>query len=794
MRRPEDTAEGDSVARLPYLKNLYIRAFSTLGSAHLLAHLSFSQHVALHIHNDSDDLRGGQLFEAIDLMTRSLTANRTVQFLCAQVSFIDDVHCAFWPFVGANGFTPGAHDSSASSLHVYTPHIPYEFSCHPSVWYENLPLEHVKVLRVHQGTLKKSPIKDLRRYFQRMKQLEALDVIDEVAEYLLPQLATRKRSGQGDHPALFESVKRLKVHLRVTYRPSYLDHDDMIEGAATRIPLVVDALACFLSERQQEGNAIEELHIHAPSFLLSQDEFSQEFEPLVGRAVLECSLLITPRALLTRDRRTLPEGVPLTPIGFHLFYLEDHTVHSTVFHQRYSGIYFSVSSTIATVMFCSLSPTCAATGGTLRWAIRVYGASPTAVIPISSRLSYSTAITCAFILSFKLFQSTMISPRTSPGEWNHPTRERSMKLVDILQDTPMLRKLTLCSDGLIPCDDVGDFTVKTDKLLVARLPHLEEFYMSSYTASTCMHVLSHLIIDQPVTLVLKCDLQNILPDRAPSAMNLVSRFLTANRQIVHRFAEIHAHNDSDDRDPSPSHFCFHDSGRCYPQYWHHYLPLGDVQTLLVHEDMFPHRDLPKGWEIRGLPEKFTSLQQVERLEIVAAVAWYLIPHFATTARSTDPTHPALFPRLKSFRLYFHETRRSWCAPENIPALCEDVFGVLESYLRERHEEGHPIEELGIHAPSGIIQSDELDASSLLSIRARSLAGRVALHRARLTLLFLLVCVAGSSDAEDRDLALGESCVLHQVELVNRFRQHADTSTTFLPRPAGGTNQEGTRPP
>lgn len=225
--------EGDSVARLPYL----------------LAHLSFSQHVALHIHNDSDDLRGGQLFEAIDLMSRSLTANRTVQFLCAQVSFIDDVHCAFWPFVGANGFTPGAHDSSASSLHVYTPHIPYEFSCHPSVWYENLPLEHVKVLRVHQGTLKKSPIKDLRRYFQRMKQLEALDVIDEVAEYLLPQLATRKRSGQGDHPALFESVKRLKVHLRVTYRPSYLDHDVMIEGAATRIPLVVDALACFFTRR-----------------------------------------------------------------------------------------------------------------------------------------------------------------------------------------------------------------------------------------------------------------------------------------------------------------------------------------------------------------------------------------------------------------------------------------------------------------------------------------------------------------------------------------------------------------
>ncbi|EPQ59971.1 hypothetical protein GLOTRDRAFT_123728 [Gloeophyllum trabeum ATCC 11539] len=378
-----------------------------------------------------------------------------------------------------------------------------------------------------------------------MKQLEALEVIDEVAEYLLPQLATRKRSGQGDHPALFESVKRLKVHLRVTYRPSYLDHDVMIEGAATRIPLVVDALACFLSERQQEGNAIEELHIHAPSFLLSQDEFSQEFEPLV------------------------------------------------------------------------------------------------------------------------------------------------------------------------------DFTVKTDKLLVARLPHLEEFYMSSYTASACVHVLSHLIIDQPVNLVLKCDLQNILSDRAPSAMNLVSRFLTANRRIVHRFAEIHSHDDiiftvqrlpsGDDRDPSPSHFRFHDSGRCYPQYWHRYLPLGDVQTLRVHEDMFPHRDLPKGWEIRGLPEKFTSLQQVERLEIVAAVAWYLIPHFATTARSTDPTHPALFPRLKSIRLYLHETRRSWCAPENIPALCEDVFGVLESYLRERHEEGHPIEELGIHAPSGIIQSDELNA-------------------------------------------------------------------------------------
>ncbi|EPQ59963.1 hypothetical protein GLOTRDRAFT_123719 [Gloeophyllum trabeum ATCC 11539] len=289
------------------------------------------------------------------------------------------------------------------------------------------------------------------------------------------------------------------------------------------------------------------------------------------------------------------------------------------------------------------------------------------------------------------------------------------KVMDALQGAPLLKKLILRSSMSSPC--------KADKDAVARLPHLEEFCMRGLSPSMCIDFLSHLIVGRPVSLILRCDHDNTEPAQMSSAAEVAWRFLTANHRTVYRFAEVHAGDDivcilrplppapGVTHNPATTHFRIDlDQGRAYLQEWHHYLPLGDVEVLRVHEHMLARRDLPDCWETTGLANKFKYMNQVECLEITDNVAQHLIPHLATKARPSDPGHPALFPRLQRIHLYMEETRRIlYCEEEGVVDIYEGVFDVMESYVNERQREGDEIAELWIHALPVTLQSDALDA-------------------------------------------------------------------------------------
>ncbi|EPQ59973.1 hypothetical protein GLOTRDRAFT_123730 [Gloeophyllum trabeum ATCC 11539] len=286
------------------------------------------------------------------------------------------------------------------------------------------------------------------------------------------------------------------------------------------------------------------------------------------------------------------------------------------------------------------------------------------------------------------------------------------KVLEALKDTPLLKKLILRISMSPPC--------KADKDTVARLPHLEEFCKTGLSPSMCIDFLSHLIVSRPVSLILRCDHDNTEPAQMSSAAEVACRFLMANHRTVYRFAEVHAGDDivcifrplapahAITQNPPTTHFRIELSRkRAYLQEWHHYLPLGDVEVLRVHEHMLARRELPDCWATTGLANKFKYMNQVARLEITDDVAQHLIPHLATNARALDPGHPALFPRLAHIHLYMEKARRILHNEEE--GVVDDFFDVMENYLRERQQEGDEIEELGIHALPTTLRSDVLNA-------------------------------------------------------------------------------------
>ncbi|KZT22673.1 hypothetical protein NEOLEDRAFT_1119268 [Neolentinus lepideus HHB14362 ss-1] len=260
------------------------------------------------------------------------------------------------------------------------------------------------------------------------------------------------------------------------------------------------------------------------------------------------------------------------------------------------------------------------------------------------------------------------------------------KLLTVLRSAPLLEHLTI--HALRLRHSKGEVTeVVRERPEIVRLPHLWNLSLIDGSLCECVHIISHLRVAQPITVIMEEIVNDVQTERLPLAMQIIDSLITGGSMILPKSASF-------DLNSNNLSLCLWDTDKQYRsslsilpslrldswKHWYRHLSLSEIRDLTLWITL-PNSE----WSRTDIPELLGSMTQVETLHLYNNCVMQMIPLLATKQRTQRPGHPGLFPSLTCLKISdgFRDKR-------------PNIMKSLLPYVRERYEEGAPIRQLSVH--------------------------------------------------------------------------------------------------